>query len=68
MDEVFKSLLALGPGGVVAGLMFYLWKEERAERRELSVKVIQITTDAIEAERDMTNGFMALASKLKVAS
>lgn len=66
MEDILKSLIALGPGGIVAGLMFYLWKEERSERRELAARALQIATDAIEAEKDMTAALAALGSRLRV--
>ena len=65
MEEIFKALVALGPGGVIAAIMAYLWREERVERRELGGKVMQITADAIEAEKDMTAAMQALSVKLK---
>lgn len=68
MEELLKALLALGPGGVVAGVMFYLWRDERAERRETSVKLMQVLGDSIEAENGMTNALNALSSRIKVSS
>ena len=67
MDEMLKALLALGPGGLVAGLMFFLWKEERAERREHAAAIRQIAKEAIEAENDMTTALNTLSAKIKVA-
>ena len=66
MDDMLKALLALGPGGIVAGLMFFLWKTERDERREHATAIRQIAKEAIEAENDMTNALNALSTKIKV--
>ena len=66
MDEVVKALVAMGPGGIVAGVMFFLWRDERTERRELTLKLLEVQAEAIEAENSMTKAIAALAAKLKV--
>lgn len=68
MEDLVKSLIAMGPGGIVAGFMFFLWRDERAERREISAKLLQVLGDTIEAENTMTNALTALANKIKVPS
>lgn len=62
--EVFKSLLALGPGGLVAGVFAYLWKGERDERKEKDAQLYATTKEMIGAERDMTQALELLAGKL----
>lgn len=65
MEDLAKTLLGLGPGGVIAAFMFYMWKDERAERRELQGKVMGLLVDSTEAEKDMTKALEALAGKIK---
>lgn len=65
MEDLAKTLLGLGPGGVIAGFIFYMWKDERAERRELQGKVMGLLVDSTEAEKNMTRALEALAGKIK---
>ena len=65
MEDLAKTLLGLGPGGVIAAFMFYMWKDERAERRELQGKVMGLLVDSTEAEKDMTKALEALTGKIK---
>ena len=62
--EVFKSLLALGPGGLVAGVFAYLWKGERDERKEKDGLLYTITKESVTAEKDMTQALELLAGKI----
>lgn len=61
-----KALIALGAPGVMLAVMFYMWWQERTERRELNGKLITMTADGIAAEKDMTNALNLLASKIRV--
>ena len=65
VSDLTKTLIGLGPGGVIATFMFYMWKDERAERRELQTKVMNMVVDSTEAEKDMTKALEALAGKIK---
>lgn len=64
-SDLLNTLIGLGPGGVVAGFLFYLWKDERTERRELQARVMGLLVDSTEAERDMTKALEALSGKIK---
>lgn len=66
MEEIAKSLLALGPGGIVGAVMWWFWREERTERRDLVSKLIQQNVESITAEKDMTAALSALAAKIRV--
>lgn len=65
MEDLLKTLVGLGPGGVIAAFMFYMWKDERAERRELQTRVLSMVVDSTEAERDMTRALEAMSMKIK---
>lgn len=64
-SDLIKTLIGLGPGGAVAGFLFYFWREERAERRELQAKVMSFIAESTEAEKDMTKALEALSGKIK---
>lgn len=66
MDDLLKALIGLGPPGIIGGLMFWMWWQERLERRDLMTKVIGLVTEAVSAEKDMTAALQVLASKVKV--
>lgn len=63
--DLLKTLIGLGPGGAIAGLLFYLWKDERTERRELQGRVMGLLVESTEAEKDMTKALEALSGKIK---
>ena len=63
-SEIIKSLIALGPGGLVAGVFAYLWKGERDERREKDGLLYTITKESVTAEKDMTQALELLAGKI----
>lgn len=64
-SDLLRTLLGLGPGGVVAGFLFYLWKDERSERRDLQAKVMGLLVESTEAEKDMTKALESLSGKIK---
>lgn len=64
-SDLLKTLIGLGPGGLVAGFLFFFWREERNERRELQGKVMGLLVESTEAEKDMTKALEALSGRIK---
>lgn len=64
-SDLLKTLIGLGPGGAIAGFLFYLWKDERTERRELQGRVMGLLVESTEDEKDMTKALEALSGKIK---
>ena len=64
LRPAIDALVGFGTAGPVIGLLTWLFWQERTERRELGGKVLQITADAVEAEKDMTQALTTLAGKL----
>lgn len=58
MDEITKLIISMGPGGVLAAIMFYLFRDERIERRSLQSERNQEIREGIRAD-------MVLADALK---
>lgn len=65
MDEVLKALLGLGAAGPFLGFLFWLYWQERSERRDLTNKVLEMNQEQIAAEKDMTAALNALTTRLK---
>ena len=63
--DLLKTLIGLGPGGAIAGFLFYLWRDERSERRELQGKVMGLLVESTSAEKDMTKALEALSGRIK---
>lgn len=68
MEEVFaslmKTLLAMGPPGLVAGVFAFLWWDERKERRDAQKDQIAMGREALKAENDMTRALELLSAKV----
>lgn len=61
-----KSLVALGPGGVVAAVMFFLWRDERSERRDLAKDNVQLLRDKITSDNTMAIALDKIADRIEV--
>ena len=67
MDSIkplFDAMTGFGAAGPVVGLLVWLFYQERAERKELTGKLIDQTSKGIVAENEMTKALNALAGKL----
>ena len=63
-SDLLKTLLGLGPGGVIAGFMFYQWREERAERRSLQDANTQLLRDKITSDNVLASAIEKIADKV----
>lgn len=67
MDAI-KPLMDLAASlGAAAGpvaLVLWLYWQERGERRDLSEKLLKITVDQIDAEKEMTAALNLLSAKV----
>jgi hypothetical protein len=64
MDKLMDALLGMGTAGPLVGLLFWLWWQERTERRELAGKVLDLAVASKEAAKDATAAINALATKV----
>ena len=64
MDDLMKALIGLGPGGIMAGLMFWLWRDERTERRDLQRDNTQLLRDKIVSDNSLAASLEKLADKV----
>lgn len=60
------ALLGMGTAGPLLGFLFWLWWQERSERRELAGKVMELALASKEAVKDSTAAINALAAKVSV--
>lgn len=66
MDELAHALIGMGPGGVLAGIMFYFLREERAERRDLQKECTQMLRDKIASDNDLASALDKVADRVRV--
>jgi hypothetical protein len=66
VDKLMDALLGMGTAGPLVGLLFWLWWQERTERRELAGKVLELAVASKEAAKDATAAINALAAKVGV--
>lgn len=64
MDEALKILVGMGPGGLIAAFMFYQWREERAERRELQRENTVMLRDKIQSDNALAQAVEKIADKV----
>lgn len=65
MDDILKTLLGMGPGGLLAAFMTFQWKTERDERRELGAANMQLLKDSIVSQHAMADSMDKLAERMK---
>jgi hypothetical protein len=64
MDKLMDALLGMGTAGPLVGLLFWLWWQERTERRELAGKVMDLAVASTAAIKDSTAALQAIATKV----
>lgn len=65
LADLMGALGALGAMGTpAAAIFFYLYLQERAERKELSEKLHQTALDGIKAEAEMAAALQLLTAKV----
>lgn len=64
LSPMLDAMKGFGAAGPVVGLLLWLFWQERAERKALGTKVLDITAASIEAEKDMTLALNTLAGRL----
>lgn len=64
LGDLFKTLLSLGPGGLIAALTYYNWREERDERRKLQDQNTKLLEAKIESDNALANALEKLAEKV----
>lgn len=42
LPDLMKAMLGLGPGGIVAGFMFYLWRQRGEEITKADAKIEEL--------------------------
>ena len=62
--DLFKSLLALGPGGLVAAVFALLWRDERKERQETTARLLNQTGEVTKVMSAMTSAVEILTEKV----
>ena len=64
IDDILRTLLTLGPGGLVAAVMTYLWSQERSERRETQSQLNELGRRSIEADFTVAKSLDGLTSAM----
>lgn len=64
LKPLLDLVTGFGTAAPAIGLMAFLWWSERTERREMVGKVIAMSADSIEAEKDMTRALQLLELKV----
>lgn len=64
LADFFKALIGLGPGGIVAALCFYLYRDERTERRELQSANTKLLEQTIESRQILAAALEKIAAKV----
>jgi hypothetical protein len=64
MDKLMDALLGMGTAGPLVGFLAWLWWQERAERKELAAKVMELAVASKDAAKDATAAINALAAKV----
>lgn len=66
LKTLLDTLAGLGAMGTpVAGIFVWLYLMERAERKELASKLLELTTEGIKAEGEMTTALQLLSAKVQ---
>lgn len=65
MEDLVKTLLNLGPGGLVGAVFAVLYKLERDERKDLSATVLQLSKDGIVSQHAMADSMDKIADRIK---
>lgn len=64
LGPLIEALKGFGTAAPVIGLFVWLFYTERSERREISAQLLKLTTEQIEAEKEMTSALTVLAAKV----
>jgi myo-inositol catabolism protein IolC len=59
-----NALLGLGPGGIVAAFCFYLYRDEKAERRELQNAFTKLLEATVASRHDLAAALEKIADKV----
>ncbi len=65
LTQLVTALVGLGPGGLIAAFMTYQWREERAERRELQEKNMNLLQQTITSRVELASALERLTDKIK---
>lgn len=64
LEQALKIAERFGAAAPLVGVLFWLYWQERTERRELAKEVLTLSKDAVEAEKDMTRAVELLTAKV----
>lgn len=64
LTDLLKAMIGLGPGGIVAAVCFYLYRDERAERREAQAANTKLLEQTIESRQVLATALEKIASKV----
>lgn len=62
--DVGKAMIGLGPGGVVAGLMYYLYRDEKADRKEAQAQNVKLLEGTIVSRHELASVLEKIAAKV----
>lgn len=63
-SDLTKALLGLGPGGVISGVFFYLWKQERDERQRLQQQNVDLLKETANSRNALAGVLERIAIKV----
>jgi hypothetical protein len=64
LSQFLTTLIGLGPGGVIAAMSYFSWREERAERRALQEQVSKLIELKIQSDNALATALEKLAEKV----
>jgi len=63
-DRIIEVVVALGPGGLLAGVFAFWAKAERDERRELTALLLKTISEQTAAAKDVVKALEILSLRL----
>lgn len=64
LPDLGKALIGLGPGGVFGAIMWWMWKGERDERRDLQEKLFVIGKTSIEGDMKVADAINGIRQEM----
>ena len=62
--SLLQGLIGLGPGGIMAGIMLYLNKQDRADRAADRAERLQLDREETQAKEKLAKALTALSMKI----
>lgn len=64
LPDIGKALIAMGPGGVFGAIMWWMWKGERDERRDLQTQLIALGKASIEGDMKVADSIVGIRQEM----